>query len=104
MAKKKTSKAKNKPIHKYRFGKEDVLCCPTCKHRYTVNEWNDNSLEKFSSREIRRDFRSIATIEAGRKGNEKEVYYFYCKNCNMLIPGCLFNKNSVCKEDNNDNT
>ena len=101
MAKKKTP---NKRILKYRFGKDDVLKCPTCKTGYTVDEWNKNSLDKFGSREIRRDFKSIATIEAGRRGNEKEVYYFYCKHCDMLVPGCLFNRNSICKEDNNGNT
>ena len=102
MAKKKTNK--QKVVRKYRFNKDDIICCPTCGSEYTVDEWNNNSLEKFSSREIRRDFKSIATVEAGRKGNEKEMFYFYCKGCNMLIPGCLFNKGSIYKEDGNGNT
>lgn len=102
MAKKK--KSKNSKIHKYRFDTNAILRCPTCDTKYTVDEWNNNSLERYNSREIRRDFKSIATVEAGRKGNEKEVYYFYCKGCGMLIPGCLFTRNNVYKEEVDDNT
>lgn len=86
-------KKNNKPRSKYRFKQSDIVVCPVCNTEKTCEEWDRDTFSRCTTRETKRDFRSITTYEAATVSSTKDdMYYYLCLNCNSLIVGHALHK------------